>query len=87
MSNPLYTVFEAVNGELQETFIGITSRPLPDTLDELKAAPPKAISHWDFDRVEGVHALRAGISLPAAQGVATAACRTGRRPGWKRLGA
>lgn len=45
-------VFEAINDQLQEIFVGASELPVFAMIQRLRDRPPKAIAHWNMKLAE-----------------------------------
>jgi hypothetical protein len=62
VTEPRYTVFEAANENTREIFVGMTAAPMFEAERALRAAPPAAIKHWDFNDVRDFRSVEFDLS-------------------------
>lgn len=79
-----YTVFEAVNEDLKEIFIGKTRLPMFEAIELLRRSPPPALRHWAMNRWIFFRSLEFGLEREAARELI--ARRAGGIPeGWRSI--
>jgi hypothetical protein len=83
-TRPPFAVFEAVNEATQEIYLGMTAGPCSEVLGVLRAAPPPALSGWDFSSVT-IRGVEYDLDRQSALGFLNEYARTLLPRGWRFL--
>ena len=58
---PLVVVYEAVNDDLKEAYLGTTDQPYESIASRFRKSPPPAASHWDPDHAVSVNLVESSL--------------------------
>ncbi|MBI2387109.1 MAG: hypothetical protein HYV14_14045 [Elusimicrobia bacterium] len=64
---PLVAVYEAVNDNLKEAYLGITGQPYDSVAARFRRSPPPPASHWDPDHAVSVNVVENSLRLDDAR--------------------
>lgn len=77
------TVFEAINHDRKEIYVGMTTEPMFETIRRLKSAPPTSIREWDFDSIKDYRSIEFGLSEKDAKVFIDQYVKTAAPKGWR----
>lgn len=79
-----FTVFEAENTDLSESYLGATQSPIFETMAQLSRSLPVAIRHWRPDKQRvNFRSLEFNLTKDAARVYITDYVSTRAHSGWK----
>jgi elongation factor P hydroxylase len=78
-----YAVFEIVNADLKEIYVGSTNRAIFEIARGFHRAPPESIKHWNFAGVETVRSIEFGLGAEDARAFVTNYIGTELPDGWR----
>jgi len=64
---PLVTVYEAVNDNLKEAYLGTTASPYEEVAARFRDSLPPAASHWDPRHAVSVNLVESSLQLDDAR--------------------
>lgn len=64
---PLFVVYEAVNDNLKEAYLGTTDQPYESVAARFRKSPPPPASHWDPDHTVSVNIVESALRLDDAR--------------------
>jgi hypothetical protein len=82
MSQPRFTVYEAVNDTLREVYVGMSSAGMHHVMTRRGHARPPAIHHWQPDHAVSYRSVEFSLAASYAVDFVAAHAKTLARPGW-----
>lgn len=67
VTEPLYTVFEAINDKHREIFVAITREQVFATVARIQKDRPDVIRHWDLNEVINVRSVEFDLTEKEAR--------------------
>jgi hypothetical protein len=85
VSQETWTVFELVNENEKQIYVGATRLPVFRLASELARQPPKAIKHWDLDHATTVRSVEFDLDEADAKVFIKQYVATALPSGWRYL--
>lgn len=78
-----YTIYEAINEETAEIYVGMTPLPMFEEMLRVKKNPPPSIAHWDWERVDAFRSVEFNMTKKEAEAFLEGYARATPPAGWR----